>query len=113
MDAPPPQPAVVATTAAATVAAAAQGWTAWSELRDGAYVLVVRAPEGATTTPAVPTRGVPFDLDLGVDAAGRPPAAYSRCAGEPRPTRGADTIRPPGAARPGRAAGPPEPPTGP
>src|SRR4051812_46024902 len=94
MDAPPPQPAVVATMAAATVVAAARGWTAWSELRDGAYVLVVRAPEGTTTTPPVPTRGVPFDLDLGTDAAGRPTAAYSRCAKEPRPTGGANTIGP-------------------
>src|SRR3954469_6043293 len=94
MDAPPPQPAVVATMAGATVVAAAQGWTAWSELRDGAYVLVLRAPEGTTTTPAVATRGVPFDLDLGTDAAGRPVAAYSRCTTEPRPTGGANTIGP-------------------
>jgi len=94
MDAPPPQPAVVATTAAATVVGAAKGWTAWSELRDGAYVLVTRAPEGTTTTPAVKTRGVPFDLDLGVDASGRPTAAYSRCTKEPRQTGGANTIGP-------------------
>src|SRR3954466_9582761 len=94
MDAPPPQPAVVATMASATVVAAAEGWTAWSELRDGAYVLVVRAPEGTVTTPPVATRGVPFDLDLGTDAAGRPVAAYSRCTTEPRPTGGANTIGP-------------------
>ena len=94
MDAPPPPPAVVATTAAATVVAAAQGWTAWSEPRDGAYVLVVRAPEGTITTPPVATRGVPFDLDLGTDASGRATAAYSRCATEPRPTGGANTIGP-------------------
>jgi hypothetical protein len=31
----------------------------------------------------VPTREVPFDVDLGPDAAGRPTAVYSRCAKEP------------------------------
>src|SRR4051812_31358903 len=94
MDAPPPPPRVVATMASATVVAAAKGWTARSELRDGAYVLVVRAPEGTVTTPAVKPRGVPFDLDLGTDASGRPTAAYSRCQAEPRPTGGANTIGP-------------------
>src|SRR3954447_16799090 len=94
MDAPPPQPAVVATMASATVVAAAKGWTAWSELRDGAYVLVLRAPEGTVTTPAVKPRGVPFDLAPGTDASGRPTAAYSRCQAEPRPTGGANTIGP-------------------
>jgi hypothetical protein len=87
-------PTLVTTMPSATVVGAAQGWTAWSELRDGAYVLVTRAPEGTVTTPSVATRGVPFDLDLGADASGRPVAAYSRCQGEPRATGGANTIGP-------------------
>lgn len=83
-----------ATTAQATVVAAAGGWTAWSEPSDGAFVLVVRAPDGTVSRPAIAPRGVPFDVDLGVDAAGRVVAAFSRCAREPQRNGGANATAP-------------------
>src|SRR5690349_22784019 len=85
---------VLATTPAATVVGAGGGWTAWSEARDGAYALVTRSPDGTVSSPPVATRHVPFDVDLGTDAAGRTVAAYSRCTTEPRATGGANTIGP-------------------
>src|SRR3954454_2321373 len=94
MDAPPPLPAAIAVLPAATLVGAGAGCTAWSELRSGRYVLDVRTPDGVVTMPPVPSRGVPFDIDVGLDAARRPVAAYSRCSTEPRPTGGANTIGP-------------------
>src|SRR4051794_21947439 len=71
---------------AATVVAAVHGWTAWSERPRGArdYALVVVSPSHhVISRPAVAHRRVPFDLDGGVDAAGRAVVTYSRCATEP------------------------------
>jgi hypothetical protein len=67
---------------------AAGGWTAWSEVKSGHYALVTRSPQGVVSHPAVGTRGVPFDLDLGLGPGGAPLAAYSRCKTEPRDTPG-------------------------
>src|SRR5437763_9728856 len=94
MDAPPPQPVAIAVLPAATVVGAGSGWTVWSELRSGRYVLELRTPDGTVLTPPVASRGVPFDVDVGLDAARRPVVAYSRCVSEPRPTGGANTIGP-------------------
>lgn len=70
---------------------AAGGWTAWSDRdADGAYRLVLRAPDGAISRPAVEPRRVPFDVHLGFDALGAPRASYSRCAHEPALHGGAD-----------------------
>lgn len=86
--------ATLATGTHATVVGAAGGWTAWSEAADGGFVLVARAPDGKVNRPNVAPRGVPFDLDLGVDAAGRVVAAYSRCAREPQRTGGTNATAP-------------------
>ncbi|MGK2938183.1 MAG: E3 ubiquitin ligase family protein [Solirubrobacteraceae bacterium] len=86
--------ATVATGTQATVVGAAGGWTAWSEPSGGTFALVVRAPDGTVSRPAVAPRGVPFDLDLGTDAAGRVVAAYSRCAREPQRTGGTNATAP-------------------
>jgi len=48
------------------------------------YFLTQRL-NGVTTRVPVAPRAVPFDLDLGPDADGRPVAAYSRCRREPPP----------------------------
>jgi hypothetical protein len=85
---------VLATTSSATAVGAAGGYTAWSEATAGGYVLVIRAPDGAITRPPVPPRAVPFDLDLGINAAGQVLAAYSRCEKEPTARGGANTILP-------------------
>ncbi|MBJ7330066.1 MAG: E3 ubiquitin ligase family protein [Solirubrobacteraceae bacterium] len=85
--------ATLATTTQATVVGAAVGYTAWSEATPAGFALVVSSPEGIVTRPAVPTRKVPFDLDLGVGAAG-PVAAYSRCAVEPQRIGGANATAP-------------------
>ena len=78
----------------ATVVGAAGGWTAWSAYEGGGYRLVTRAPDGTETRPNVPGRQVPFDLDLGVDGAGRIVAAYSRCTTEPSVNGGANATAP-------------------
>lgn len=56
------------------------GWLAWSSLdtTTNRYSLTVWH-DGTTTSPDVPTRTVPFDVDLGPDRRGRPTAVYSRC----------------------------------
>ena len=86
--------ATLATTTDATVAGAADGWTAWSERTAAGFALVVRSPDGAVSRPAVRTRGVAFDLDLGRDARGRAVAAYSRCVTEPQAAGGANATAP-------------------
>ena len=78
----------------ATVVGAAGGWTAWSAYEGNRYVLVTRAPDGTVARPAVAPRRVPFDLDLGTDAAGRVVAAYSRCTTEPTLVGGANATAP-------------------
>ena len=87
-------PSVIATSSRATVVGAAGGWTAWSAFENGAYRLVTRAPDGTLATPPVAARKVPFDLDLGTDAAGRVVAAYSRCTKEPTLVGGANATAP-------------------
>ena len=61
------------------------GALAWStyDAADGAWSLVV-GHDGVIERAAVARRAVPFDVDLGEDAAGRLVAAYSRCRTEPR-----------------------------
>jgi hypothetical protein len=65
---------------------------AWSERVPGTetFRLVVRAG-GATTRPPIPTRDVPFDVDLGPGADGTTTAVYSRCAQDPPPGAGHGT----------------------
>jgi hypothetical protein len=90
----PTDPSVVATLPRATVVGAAGGWTAWSAYEGGRYVLVTRSPAGRQAPAPVAPRRVPFDLDLGTDAAGRVIAAYSRCAKEPTLVGGANATAP-------------------
>jgi hypothetical protein len=54
-------------------------WLAWSvQRRDGWHLETLH--EGRLATPRIaPSRDLPFDLDLGTDAAGRPVATFSRC----------------------------------
>ena len=87
-------PSVLASLERATVVGAAGGWTAWSAYEGGVYRLVTRSPQGETKTTAVAPRRVPFDLDLGTDAAGRVVAAYSRCTREPTLVGGANATAP-------------------
>lgn len=86
--------ATYATATQATVVGAAAGWTAWSAPSSAGFALVTRAPDGTVSQPAIPPRGVPFDVDLGVDAAGRVVAAFSRCAREPQRNGGANATAP-------------------
>lgn len=87
-------PTVLGTTTRATVVGAAGGWTAWSDASGRTFALVVRAPDGTVSRPGVAPRGVPFDVDLGTDAAGRVVATYSRCAREPQAVGGANATAP-------------------
>jgi hypothetical protein len=90
---PADQP-VITTLPRATVVAAGGGWTAWSSFFEGRYVLVLQTPAGLQVTAPVASRGVPFDIDIGTDAAGHPMAAYSRCTKEPTLTGGANATAP-------------------
>ena len=64
---------------AATGLSAYRGWVAFSARDDaGAYTLKTWH-RGVVADVAVPAQAVPFDVDLGPDAAGRPTAVYSRC----------------------------------
>ena len=59
------------------------GWVVWSELQpDGRWHLVAWHA-GLRVQPRVPSRGAPFDADVGSDKQGRPVATYSRCAADP------------------------------
>ena len=61
------------------------GWVAWSEVGpDGLWHLVTWHMGTKAIAPVAP-RSVPYDVDLGTDAAGRTVATYSRCAAEPGP----------------------------
>lgn len=62
---------------------AAAGWTAWSRQDGSAWQLVLRAPDGSVSAPAVPARAVPFDASLGVRSGGAVVLAYSRCSRDP------------------------------
>lgn len=63
------------------------GVTAYSiRRRDGRYRLVVaRSGEHRAVTARVPSRRMPFDVDVGPDRSGRPVLVYSRCRQEPSP----------------------------
>ncbi len=77
---------LIATVARPTPVSALDGRIVWSDYDPAAkrYFLTERL-DGATTRLPVAPRAVPFDLDLGPDADGKPVAAYSRCRREPPP----------------------------
>lgn len=81
-----PEPTALAllgapSSAFANVAAAA-GWTAWSDLKDGHYVLELRSPAGVVSSPAaVAPSGFPFRVALGKRSSGKIEAAYDVCPG--------------------------------
>ena len=87
-----PRPAhadeLIATVARPTPLGAIDGRIVWSDYDPAVsrYFLTQRL-NGVTSRLPVPPRAVPFDLDLGPDADGRPVAAYSRCRHDP-PRRG-------------------------
>ena len=58
----------------------------------GVYRLAVTGPDGPPTLVAVAPRTVPFDADVGPDAAMRPTIVYSRCERE-QPRRDCDLYR--------------------
>jgi hypothetical protein len=65
-----------------TPIAAHAGWLAWSAHgADGLFRLTLRDPQGVVTTPPIPARGTPFDVDLGPGLGGVV-ATYSRCRSE-------------------------------
>ncbi len=70
---------------APTTVARHGGIAAWSSLDPGTgrYNLVVHR-RGGLHRPPVASRGVPFDVDVGVDRRGDPILTYSRCRVEPR-----------------------------
>ena len=73
----------LAPVAADTPTSAYGGYVVWSEQgADGMWRLVA-FHDGATTTLGVAPRSVPFDADVGPDAADRPTVTFSRCAPEP------------------------------
>lgn len=75
---------VIARVDAPTPIAADRGLVAYSVRAGGdGFALVLRTSTGVTTRAPVPTRSVPFDVDLGPDADGRTVAVYSRCDREP------------------------------
>jgi hypothetical protein len=81
-----PEPTALALLGAAASAqprvAAAAGWTAWSDLKDGHYVLKLRSPAGVISSPAaVAPSGLPFRVALGKRSSGRIEAAYDVCPG--------------------------------
>jgi hypothetical protein len=67
-----------------SVLSAYGGHVVWNELdlASGRWFLI-RWHAGVTSRLPVSSRGVPFDVDLGPDARGRPVAVYSRCRREP------------------------------
>jgi hypothetical protein len=68
----------VASVTRPTGVSSAAGYTAWSSYTAGVYRLVVEHA-GVVRVPAVPSRPVPFDADVGTDARGRAVIAFSRC----------------------------------
>lgn len=70
--------------------AAAAGWTAWSDLQSGKYVLKLRSPGGKISSPAaVAPATVPFRVALGQRSSGKVVAAYDVCPGAKVPERDA------------------------
>jgi hypothetical protein len=70
--------------------AAAAGWTAWSDLKGGQYVLELRSPDGTISSPAaVAPATVPFRVALGRRSSGKIVAAYDACPGARVPATGA------------------------
>jgi hypothetical protein len=64
----------------------APGWLAWAQpAEQGRWRLMLRSPQGATTSPAIPDFGAPPDPNIGSDrpagGAQRMFVVYSRCAG--------------------------------
>ncbi len=77
----------IALEARASTVSAFAGYVAWShyDAASGRFSLVVRDPSGAVRPTSAGSRSMPFDVDLGPDADGRPVAVYSRCEREPGP----------------------------
>ncbi len=77
---------LIATVARPTTISAIDGRIVWSDYDPAVkrYFLTQRLA-GVTSRLPVNPRSVPFDLDLGPDADGKPVAAYSRCRREPPP----------------------------
>jgi hypothetical protein len=74
----PAAAAPVAQTSSEGALAAHGGWVVWDDRVEGAHVLMALR-DGVVTRLPVPARALPFDVDLGTDAAGRTVATYSRC----------------------------------
>lgn len=73
------------------------GWLAWAQpAEQGRWRLMLRSPQGATTSPDIPDFGAPPDPDIGSDrlasGAQRLFVVYSRCAGAST-TAGCDVYR--------------------
>lgn len=64
-------------------------WSRW-EAATSRYRLVVRVGDGEPLLAPVAGRRLPFDVDVGPDAAGRSVVVYSRCRREPDTRRPAD-----------------------
>lgn len=79
------EPRVISHEADGSVLSAYGGVVAWSsfdpQTRRYALRLLI---DGQVRTPALKTRGVPFDVDLGPDRSGNVVAVYSRCRQEPQ-----------------------------
>ncbi len=77
---------LIATVARPTTISVLDGRIVWSDYDPVAkrYFLTQRL-NGVTSRLPVDPRSVPFDVDLGPDADGKPVAAYSRCRHEPPP----------------------------
>ena len=77
---------LIATVARPTTISALDGRIVWSDYDPAVkrYFLTQRL-NGVTSRLPVGARSVPFDLDLGPDADGKPVAAYSRCRRDPPP----------------------------
>lgn len=58
----------------------------------GGYELVQRAGSGPVQPVGVPSRSVPFDVDVGPTSGGRILAVYTRCKTEPQANRGYPSI---------------------
>ena len=66
---------------APTYVAAYAGWAAWSEYSSTSkrYRLVLRRAGEGLVRPTVPSRSVPFDVDMGRGPGKKPTVVYSRC----------------------------------
>jgi hypothetical protein len=72
-----------------SVISAYRGHIAWNQLDPATGLWSLMSWHGGITSRLpVPPRAVPFDIDLGPDALGRPVAVYSRCGREPKTTGG-------------------------